>query len=66
MRVLVVKDDGQLRRIERAIAEIEARPPMEQRRKACLLRGPPRERETLLRESRYLRPAARVPAGARA
>jgi hypothetical protein len=37
MRVLVVHDDGQLRRIERAIAAIEARLPLEQNRVSSLL-----------------------------
>jgi hypothetical protein len=36
---LVVRDDGQLRRIERAIAELERRPRAEQLRKQLLLRA---------------------------
>lgn len=66
MRVLIVRDDGQLRRIERAIAEFEGRPPTERLRKSCLLQALQRERETLLHESGYRRPAARAATGARA
>jgi hypothetical protein len=60
MAALIVKDDGELRRVERAIAEFEARPPMERLRKSCLLQALYAEREELLRLSpprrRSLRP----------
>jgi hypothetical protein len=37
MSVLIVREDPALRRIERAISELEARPPAEQLRKRSLL-----------------------------
>jgi hypothetical protein len=55
MRELIVTDDGQLGRIERAIAEFEARPLMERERKSFLLRALRQERTELLRCSPQLR-----------
>lgn len=49
MRALIVRDDGELRRIERVIAEFEGRPPAERLRKSCLLQALRRERAELLR-----------------
>ena len=55
MRDLIVRDDGDLRRIERAIAEFEARQPMERARKTFLLQALRRERSEMLRCSPHLR-----------
>jgi len=49
MRELIVKDDGELRRIERAIAEFEARQPAERLRRTALLDALRRQRADLLR-----------------
>jgi hypothetical protein len=57
MRVLIVRDDGELRRIERAIAEFEGRPPAERLRKSCLLQALHHERAELLRCNPCLRGA---------
>ncbi len=57
MRLLIVRDDGDLRRIERAIAEFEGRPPSERLRKSCLLQALHQERQELLRCNPYLRAA---------
>ena len=51
MAALIVNDDGEIRRIERAIAEFEARSPMERLRMSCLLQALYAEREELLRVS---------------
>jgi uncharacterized protein YdhG (YjbR/CyaY superfamily) len=51
MRDLIVHEDPQLRRIERTIAEIEARPPAAQRTMQVLLRALERERNALLHAS---------------
>jgi hypothetical protein len=59
MAALIVKDDGELRRIERTIAEFEARPPMERLRKSCLLQALYAERDELLRVSPQRRRSAR-------
>ena len=57
MRVLVVRDDGQLRRIDNAIAEIEARRPGERNRMTGLLAALEAEKQELLRcNTRRLRP----------
>jgi hypothetical protein len=51
MRVLIVYDDGQLRRIESSIAAIEARLPPERHRLSGLLAALEAERQELLRYS---------------
>jgi hypothetical protein len=51
MRVLIVHDDGQLRRIESSIAAIEARLPPERHRLSGLLAALEAERQELLRYS---------------
>jgi hypothetical protein len=51
MRELIVNDDGELRRIERALAELEARPAAERLRKVFLLRALRRQKAELLRAS---------------
>jgi hypothetical protein len=60
MAALIVKDESELRRVERAIAEFEARSPTERLRKSCLLQALYAERAELLRISpqrrRLLRP----------
>jgi len=53
VRTLIVKDDGDLRRIERAIAELEARPAAERLRKTCLLQALHEQRVELRRWSRH-------------
>jgi hypothetical protein len=49
MRVLIVRDDGQLRRIDSALARFEAGSPAEQCKKTCLLAALQSERAELLR-----------------
>ena len=49
MRVLIVHDDGQLRRIENAIAAIEARLPAERNRMDLLLAALKAEKREVLR-----------------
>jgi len=49
---LVVRTDPQLRRLERSIAELEARPPQEKARKSWLLAALQNEREELLKTRR--------------
>jgi hypothetical protein len=51
MRVLIVHDDGQLRRIESAIAAIEARLPPERNRATSLLAALEAEKQELLRHN---------------
>ncbi len=59
MRTLIARDDGQLRRLESAIAALEARPPAERRRTHLLLQALENERAELLRYSPHsLRKAA--------
>jgi hypothetical protein len=58
MRVLIVRDDGELRRIDRAIAEFEGRPAAERLRKSCLLQALHQGRAELLRCNPYLRTRA--------
>jgi hypothetical protein len=48
MAVLIVRGDPALRRIERAIAEFEARPPAEQMRKRSLLMALETERAEII------------------
>ncbi len=48
MAALIVRDNPQLRRIERAIAELEARPAAEQMRKQTLLAALYRERDEIV------------------
>ncbi|HUK00534.1 MAG TPA: hypothetical protein VLV85_19935 [Stellaceae bacterium] len=60
MAALIVKDDGELRRVQRTIAEFEARPPMERLRKSCLLQALYAEREELLRVSPQRRHSSRA------
>jgi len=55
MRALIVKDDGELRRIERAIAEFEARQPAERLRRTSLLEALRRQRAELLRYGPHVR-----------
>jgi hypothetical protein len=55
MRELIVRDDGQLRRIDGAIAAIEARSGGERIRMGSLLTALQSEREELLRISPHLR-----------
>jgi hypothetical protein len=55
MRVLIVHDDGDLRRIDRAIAEFEGRPAGERLRRSCLLQALHEERAELLRCNPALR-----------
>jgi hypothetical protein len=55
MRELIVRDDGQLRRIDGAIAAIEARSGGERIRMGSLLTALLSEREELLRISPHLR-----------
>jgi hypothetical protein len=57
MRSLIVKDDGDLHRLERAIAEFKSRPPAEQLRKHFLLDALRRERTSLRRSVAYHRGA---------
>ncbi len=49
MRELIVKDDGQLRRVERAIAGFMGRSPCDQMRMQPLLHALYAERDELLR-----------------
>jgi hypothetical protein len=56
MRELIVKDDGQLRRLEHSIAAIECRSGGDQMRVQSLLHALYAEREEL---KRYCRPRAR-------
>lgn len=63
MRALIVADDGQLDRIERALAELESQPLAAQLRKAALLRALRQEKAELLRYSPHLRGGARTPEG---
>jgi hypothetical protein len=60
MAALIVNDDGEIRRIERAIAEFEARSPMERLRMSCLLQALYAEREELLRVSPQRRRSPRL------
>lgn len=60
MRVLIATDDGQLARIERAIAEFEARPAAERMRKVFLLAALRRERAELQRCGAQLRQSLRA------
>jgi hypothetical protein len=53
MRALIVKDDGDLRRIDRAIAELERQPPAEQLRKHLLLAALRQERMVVQRCTSY-------------
>lgn len=55
MRALIANDDGQLRRIEQTIANIEARPQAERDRMSLLLAALQTERTHILRYSRNLR-----------
>ncbi len=48
MAALIVRDNPQLRRIERAIAELEAKPAVEQMRKQTLLAALYRERDEIV------------------
>ena len=48
MAALIVRDNPQLRRVERAIAELEARPAAEQMRKQVLLSALHRERAEIV------------------
>ncbi len=49
MRTLIAHDDGQLRRLDSAIAALQARPPAERSRASHLLRALESERAELLR-----------------
>ncbi len=51
MRTLIARDDQQLRRLESAIAALEARPPAERNRAYLLLQALESERAELLRYS---------------
>jgi hypothetical protein len=53
---LIVRSDRELRRIERAIAEIESRPAAERLRKAVLLQALITERAELTRSHGSARP----------
>jgi len=55
MSELIVRDDGQLRRIDGAIAAIEARSSTERVRMGSLLTALMSEREEILRVSPHLR-----------
>ncbi|HJT07063.1 MAG TPA: hypothetical protein VJ747_09065 [Stellaceae bacterium] len=48
MTVLIVRENPQLRRVERAIAELEAQPHAEQLRKRTLLAALRAERDAIL------------------
>jgi hypothetical protein len=48
MSVLIVRENPQLRRVERAIAELEAQPHVEQLRKRTLLLALQAERDAIL------------------
>lgn len=63
MRALIVADDGQLDRIERALAEFESQPIAAQLRKTALLQALRQEKAELLRYSPHLRGGARMAAG---
>lgn len=54
MRTLIARDDGQLRRLESAIAALAARPPAERNRMSMLLSALESERAELLRQSPQL------------
>ncbi len=62
MRALVVENDGQLDRIERALAEFQAQPAAAQLRKTALLQALHQEKAELLRYSPHLRGGARASA----
>lgn len=55
MRELVVKDDGQLGRVERAIAALEGRPVRDQMRMQGLLQALYAEQHELRRYTRHRR-----------
>lgn len=55
LKVLIAKDDGQLRRIDRSIAEIEAAPASQKQYKLSLLRALQTERAHLLHDAGHSR-----------
>ncbi len=59
MSALIARDDGQLRRVERGIAQFKGRPAAEQRKMACLLAALHSERAALLRYDARARRTAR-------
>ena len=54
MRTLVARDDGQLNRVEAAIAGLKARPPAERNRLTMLLSALESEKAEILRHSPQL------------
>lgn len=62
MRSLVDLDKVQLHRIETAIAELMRLPPLERKRKACLLQALQSERQELIRCNPAMRLVAHLEA----
>jgi len=52
MNELIVRDDGQMRRIDAAIAALKALPTAQQQRRFCLLQALQNEREEIVKIGR--------------